>query len=190
MIKIVIVGALALILVGYRWWWQEQQLLASTTRLQKLIGEAELVCRDMEAMLNSAVDISRNIVDSFDTHRPSFENESTSPAPTLLVSPPTDHIALFYQDLFAEPGPDRPPQVANQETSAPSQDSCAAEEVHDYNDYQIYRQMHPTLAVHQLHQRGHSPKEISRILQQGEGEIELILNLDGQKKVNQACAKV
>lgn len=170
-----------LILLGYRWWLQQQQLKDSATKLEALICEARMVSQDMEAMLNSAVDLSRTVIDDFDTRIKEAQSLPALCIPTA-APPHPDPIAQFYHDLLQEADPDVPCQL-EEETPAPEEGSAAGTAMLDDHDYQAYRQMHPTLAVHQLYQRGLGVKQISQILQRGQGEIHLILNLARKKKM-------
>lgn len=173
--------AAVLILLGYRWWCQQRELKASATKLEALICEARMVSQDMEAMLNSAVDLSRTVIDDFDTRIKEAQSLPSLSTPTA-APPHPDPIARFYRDLLQEAGSDAPQQPQG-EAPALEEGIAAEQAMLDDNDYQAYREMHPTLAVHQLCQRGLSVKHISQILQRGQGEILLILNLARKKKM-------
>lgn len=173
--------AAVLILLGYRWWCCQQELKASAIQLKDLICEARTVSQEMEAMLDSAVDLSRTVIDDFDIRIK--EAQSLPTLTTSTAAPPIpDPVAQFYHDLFKEADPDGAHQPET-ETPASEEGIAAETAMLDDNDYQAYREMHPTLAVYQLYQRGLNAKQIAQILQRGQGEIHLILNLARKKKM-------
>lgn len=189
---VVIVLSAALFICGYRWWLQQQQQWrSSAAELETLICEAKMVSQDMEAILNSVVETSCTLISDMDNRIQEVRNlppiYSADKAPQYA-----DPIAQFYRDLLMKDHPaetDSSPQPAK-DSPAPTTDDLPMTALLDDHDYQAYRHMHPTLAVHQLYQRGQSIKQIAQILQRGQGEIQLILNLASKRKPGQARSKV
>lgn len=166
-------------MLAYRWWQEKKAVQASTSQLEALILEARVVSQDMEEILNTAVDVSRSVID--DVESKIKEVQTLTPPILNPLEASSDPVVQFYNELLqgtaaieAEgqeiAGPIAEPEIVNQQPPALSKE-----------DYPTYRKMHPYLAVRQLHQQGFSVVEISQILGRGQGEIQLILNLSRRK---------
>lgn len=178
-----------LLLLGWLWWVKQEAIQAQAQQLEELIKEARMVSQNMEAMLTSAVDLSRRIIDEMDMRMQSLR----SPTPELLAHSDSryEQAAKLYKEL-----PDKPqvqtqtPEMQDyggqvQAAAPPGQPVDDLTRPYAEQGYEVYRQMHPTLAVNQLYKQGMDAKQISQILQMGHGEVLLILNL-ARKKADKA----
>jgi DNA-binding transcriptional regulator YhcF (GntR family) len=174
-----------LILLGWLWWAKQESARASALQLEELISEARMVSQDMEAMLSNAVDLSRSVIDDFDRRLQAAQSLPSRLAAEQAAGP--DPVVQFYQELAAEAHLEM--QSGSGELKAAveqCQPAGAASGPYAEEDYEAYRHMHPTLAVHQLYRQGMDVKQISQILQRGQGEVHLILNLERKKKMDKA----
>lgn len=176
-IGITFVGIIV-VMLAYRWWQEKRTVQASASQLEALILEARVVTQDMEEILNTAVDVSRSVID--DVESKIKEVQTLTPPILNPLEASSDPVAQFYNELLQGPvaieaggqdtTPIDEPEAANQKPPVLSKE-----------DYPTYRNMHPYMAVRQLHERGFSVVEISRIMGRGQGEIHLILNLSHRK---------
>ena len=174
-----------LLLLGWLWWVKQEAIQAQAQQLEELIKEARMVSQDMEAMLADAVELSRCIIDEMDTCMQSLQ----SPSPGLAAHSDANYeqAAKLYKEL-----PDKlrvqtqPLEMRDyggqvQAATAPVQPVDGLARPCAEGTYEVYRTMHPTLAVNQLYKQGMDAKQISQVLQMGHGEVLLILNLARKK---------
>jgi hypothetical protein len=182
-----LLGSLFLILLGWLWWARQEGLRDASRQLEALINEARLISLDMEVMLNNAVNFSKNVADDWEQRIQQCQSQAVETGPSQ-----SDPLLQFYQELAggdikrtALPSQDQAREAAP--ASQPLQLLSTNLDVPaPLADPQLYREMHPTLAVNQLNHQGLDVKQIAQILQRGQGEVELILNLTRKKKLDKA----
>lgn len=176
---------LAIVALGvlYR---QKNVLDTYRNEMQVLIEEARLVSHDLEEMMNNAVDLSRSVVNDMQ-HKTHQEPEEVSPPvdsiPILPACRVTDPVLDFYEHLCgpAKVCPVPAPVCRPSAVTIVPDDNVPGEQA-SYKEDPDYRSMHPYLAVRLLQEQGLSIREIARKLERGQGEINLMINLDRKKK--------
>lgn len=182
-------GSVFLILLGWLYWAKHEEARAASRQLELLINEARMVSQDMEALLINAVDLSKSVVEDFEVR---LKDLSERPWPAEAGPAEPDPVLQFYQELAADkarqttPG-EKAPQTHDITLPAVQEDPQSEDgPLLTDIDFEQYRNMHPTLAVNRLHNQGLDVRQIAQILQRGQGEIHLILNLNRKKKLDKA----
>lgn len=183
-------GSVFVLLLGWLWWAKQEGARAAAKELEVLINEARMVSQDMEAMLNSAVDLSKSVVEDFEVRLKDVREE---PKPAKISPAEPDPVLQFYQELTADVHReallrDVAPEPHDLTPQADVRQDLAIElnSVMTADDFEVYRNIHPTLAVNRLYNQGLDVCQIAQILRRGQGEVHLILNLARKKKLEKA----
>lgn len=150
-------------------------LLNHRDELLAVIKECRLVQRELERLMEQAVEVSHQVVDQ-------LEQVQASPAV------PAEPCRLVLADSGSAGcvGPESPQAVAqkNDSTAGPDIVRPATETLPTMDRIEdtdpemplLYRQ------VQSLYREGYTIKEIARLLKRGQGEINLILNLSRKRR--------
>ncbi|MDD2585229.1 MAG: hypothetical protein PHT79_00600 [Syntrophomonadaceae bacterium] len=135
--------------------------------LRELIDEADAVKRDLETLMDGAVNLSRQIIEDLDGK---IQVAATNQAQQVEVK---DN----YQEAAEKQEQDK--QVAAAYLAQIDAEKSSPMVQEQEPDYFV---MHPYIAVKTLYNNGLTVTEIAKTLGRGQGEVKLILNLCTKKK--------
>lgn len=171
---LVVIILLGLILL-YNIYQQRQVIKNYSGNLHELIHEAGAVKRDLETLMDGAVNLSRQIIEDLDKK---IQVATTDQAQRAEIK--NNNISLLdsnnYQDTAEIKEQDKQLVADMPQIDAETSYSIEQEQEPDY------LAMHPYIAVNTLYKKGLNVKEIAKKLGRGQGEVILILNLCAKKK--------
>lgn len=173
-----------------------------------IIKEAEQLKHDLNIMMENVVDISRTLVDDLDAKvakHNSLENEIDQNR--ALLNDNKLRVYELAQELNMNSNQllalltglgydysshmnildDNTVQIVKNFLSFKMNDdfniSKTSTETNQDTSIEHIKNAHPYIAVRVLHEKGYSIKEIAKILERGQGEVNLLLNLSKKSKV-------
>ncbi|MBC7075078.1 MAG: translation initiation factor IF-2 N-terminal domain-containing protein [Syntrophomonadaceae bacterium] len=168
-------------------------------QLKKTVDEARAVSEELEGIMEKSVVVSEHIVDSIDKKMAEFENAGGAAAHNSKASVKKIRIYELAQELGISSsslvsalkesgyGISNHMNTLDEETAAfikrqMSEIKRNVNEDHQEEEMEKLKTAHPYLAVRTLHARGYTVKQIAQMLDRGQGEINLILNLAEKKR--------
>jgi hypothetical protein len=154
----VLLGIMAVILVVtalYSISNQNQYLRHFGRDIRNLLDEANMVKTDMEALLQNAVAVSDAMVNRMDERLNRME----------VLTNPAEHVREFPRKRRSGEKQKKPAGHGS---------------VSQLNDI---RKAHPYIAVPRLYYEGYTIAEIAGLLEKGQGEIKLILDIQRKREV-------
>lgn len=154
------------------------------------LSEASLVRQDLEDVMENTVRISGDLMQDMDKRIEHWEALHNTVSKEISQKASEDDIKeyegfkLGIPDLKAEPLPDNSffskfncndiqKEQENQRDNEPNPFTLEA-----------IKTAHPYLAVRTLYEQGYSIREIAQLLNRGQGEVELILNLSRKRNIS------
>ncbi|MDD2510036.1 MAG: translation initiation factor IF-2 N-terminal domain-containing protein [Syntrophomonas sp.] len=126
------------------------------------------LARDLEMNSKELIQLLKDMGYSYSHHMNQLSQETAKiiKAKILENNPASPPASLLETDVFTE-------------------EETAIKEERPLDEFSLLelRTAHPYLAVRSLHEKGYSVKEIAQILERGQGEVSLILNLTQKKSV-------
>lgn len=160
------------------------------------LSEASLVRQDLEVMMENAVQVSETIIQDVDQSIQQWMTirEYEQGMNPQIVTMPADDVSSYHQaeavyveaagiDASSNHTPPEGSTVfslaeAGKASPAASSQSHQAQESFSLEDIKA---AHPYIAVRTLYEQGYSIRDIAQLLERGQGEVELILNLTRKK---------
>lgn len=148
-----------------------------TKELKSLVDEAVIVRKDLEAVLENASLLAGDMIETLDSKLNRLEAIQAEPLLQPAATPKPTRIRPESSS--------RTRQIPTSEQITPPREEKPAEKKTPSSQripYQLeeLRRAHPYIVVPRLHNEGYTIGEIAEILDKGQGEIKLILDI--QKK--------
>ncbi|HHW61692.1 MAG TPA: hypothetical protein GX404_07290 [Syntrophomonadaceae bacterium] len=155
------------------------------------LSEASLVRQDLEAMMENAVQVSETIIQDMDESIQQLMTlrEGMNSLPVAAVLEDDGQLSRHkgQADLPQAPSasishnntqPDQPTvyYLTEQEEAYPAANRLQHQAQESFSLEDI-KAAHPYIAVRTLYEQGYSIRDIAQLLERGQGEVELILNL-------------
>lgn len=170
---LIVVGAVLLCTAFYSVARSQRASDYFTQEMRSLIDEANIIKKDLESLMDGSILLSDEMIQKLDSRLSRMEvmEFTESSAPHKGVRP--QHISAVASEpvAVAKFSPNAPyvPQTTNANAIPFPVDDL--------------RRAHPSIVVPRLHFEGFSVQEIAELLDRGQGEVQLILDLHRKRQV-------